>query len=199
MHSQSYVHPILLLTCTEGSIKGGLYVMHTESKWLSYTWYFLRGGWYTVRPTQYSLARSFTSGLTSNLASFPANKKQLAHSHTPLRIPSPSNQPPSPNSQATAGLLHIPAGKESREKEREIYWFPGSLISSSRLFLKSIFQLYEFSVWGPQLEATPNKLANPPQADAGWQVKKDYSKVSTMQRIYRELRWESLQHCQDTG
>ena len=166
---------------------------------LSYTWYFLRGGWYTVQPTQYSLARSFTSGLTSNLASFPANKKQLAHSHTPLRIPSPLNQPPSPNSPATAGLLHIPAGKRA-EKERE-----GDILISriSHFFfqavLKSIFQLYEFSVWGPQLEATPNKLANPPQADAGWQVKKDYSKVNTMQSVYRELRWESFQHCQDTG
>ena len=42
-NSQSYVHPILLLTCTDGGIKDGLYVIHTASKWLSYTWYFLEG------------------------------------------------------------------------------------------------------------------------------------------------------------
>lgn len=191
--------PFLLLTCTEGGIKGGLYVICTESKWLYLThdtsW---EGDGIQFSPHSIHLPDPLHPG---SLPTWLPSQQTRSSSLIPTLLwgsPPPQANPPPPTHKPQLGFSTYQLEREQREREGDI------LISRISHFffqavLKSIFQLYEFSVWGPQLEATPNKLANPPQADAGWQVKKDYSKVNTMQSIYRELRWESLQHCQDTG
>lgn len=132
--SQFHVHPLLLFTYAEGGITCVLNIIaHVDS---SLHIIHLRGGWYAAQAPQYPLASSFTSRLPSNLASFPANKKQLSHSHTSSTILSPSNYSPSPNSKATTGLLQHTnwkreKGEKERDRERE---FPVSLLSSPRLF-----------------------------------------------------------------
>lgn len=89
------MHPIFTFNIRRGRYQVcTLCNTHTET--LSDIGYISVGGWCAAQATQYSLASSFTSGLTSNLASFPANKKQLAHSHTPSSSPSPLNLLPLP-------------------------------------------------------------------------------------------------------
>lgn len=112
----------------------------------------LGGGWYTAQATHHSLASSLTSGLNSNLASFPANKKQLAHSHTPSSIPTPWKLLSLP--QLTGHSWASPTyqlGKRARRgervgqrkrwgiREREIERVPISLLSSPRLFSNAYF------------------------------------------------------------
>lgn len=114
------------------------------------------GGWCAAQATQYSLASFFTSGLTSNLASFPANKKQLAHSHTPSSSPSPpQTSSPSPNSQATAGLLQHTSWKRGGQwlgvgrRERESQYLAFLLPHSLEIYILLLpYQLYQVLFWG---------------------------------------------------
>lgn len=67
--------------------------------------------------------------------------KQEAARSFPHSLEDPLPLKPTPLPQLTSHSWASPhtSWKESREREREIYWFPGSLISSSRLFWNPYF------------------------------------------------------------
>lgn len=108
--SQFHVYPLLLFTYAEGGITCVLNIIaHVDS---SLHMIHLRGEWCAAQALQYPLTSSFTSGLPSNLASFPANKQQLAHSHILLLVSSSSRTTlPPPTHRPQLGFSNIPAGK----------------------------------------------------------------------------------------
>lgn len=131
-------------------------------------------------PSKQEAARSFPHSLEQPFSSFP-----------------PQPAPPPPTHRPQLGLSNTPAGKrgehwwrggveERRETESQdlAFLLAGSL--EIHILLHPTSFIKYFSLREVQLEATPNKLANIPHPDAGYQVRKDDSKVNTVQRINRQ-------------
>lgn len=73
--------------------------------------------------------------------------------------------PPPPIHRPQLGFSNIPAGRKDGERERDLQYLSFPLPGS--------FEVLQGGRGGAELEATPDKLANPLQAQACWQVKKE--------------------------